>query len=228
MAAVDSDAESAVTTIASESDDQNDFNLIFGLSDEEEGLENNVLGFDTDGIAILNGEIEMPAPATNVNIASDSANGWVTVDDVQPSMPFCGDDGLKVPMTSTNPIDFFNLLFDMDFLDHIVLEINVYFHQQYPDITELPPHSRVRKWHDVTRDELKVFFALTIAMGLCQKPDIDNYWSTNEIDTTPFFGNYMSRDRYLILLQNLHLTNNAQNTVSDSIYHFILDIYFII
>ena len=46
---------------------------------------------------------------------------------------------------------------------------------------------RKQRWKATTPDEIRVFFALTIAMGLVRKDDVDKYWSTDEVLDTPFF-----------------------------------------
>ncbi|XP_069113477.1 piggyBac transposable element-derived protein 4-like [Argopecten irradians] len=56
---------------------------------------------------------------------------------------------------------------------------------------------------------MKAFIAMTIAMGLVQQLDIQDYWSGNPVINTPFFRSVMSRDRFLSLLSVLHLADNS-------------------
>lgn len=46
-------------------------------------------------------------------------------------------------------------------------------------------------------------------MGLSRKNDINAYWSTQECNKTPFFGSRMSKDRFLLILSNLHISDNT-------------------
>ena len=46
-------------------------------------------------------------------------------------------------------------------------------------------------------------------MGLVGKPTITKYWRKNELCTTPFFGQYMTRSQFEMILSNIHLIDNA-------------------
>ena len=69
----------------------------------------------------------------------------------------------------------------------------------------------MKKWQPVTAEELKLFFSLIVAMGLVQKSDLDAYWATDDVISTPHFNKKMSRDRFLAILSNLHLVDNMTN-----------------
>ena len=47
-------------------------------------------------------------------------------------------------------------------------------------------------------------------MGLVQKRDIQDYWSLDSVQDTPFYRKTMSRDRFLSILSNFHITDNLQ------------------
>ncbi|XP_060553795.1 piggyBac transposable element-derived protein 4-like [Ruditapes philippinarum] len=47
-----------------------------------------------------------------------------------------------------------------------------------------------------------------MAMGLVRKSDIAQYWSTKECVNTSFFGKYMTRNRFHLILSNLHIVDN--------------------
>ena len=94
----------------------------------------------------------------------------------------------------------------------IARETNLYY-RQYMATTpqdQIRRQSRVRDWIDTDADELKLFFAITITMGILQKPKIESYWSLDEVLFTPFYGTLMSRNRYQLLLRFLHLNDNSQ------------------
>lgn len=46
-------------------------------------------------------------------------------------------------------------------------------------------------------------------MGLSRKSDINAYWTTQECNQTPFFGSRMTKDRFLLILSNLHVADNS-------------------
>ncbi|XP_069174934.1 piggyBac transposable element-derived protein 4-like [Procambarus clarkii] len=45
-----------------------------------------------------------------------------------------------------------------------------------------------------------------------------DYWSKDNAVPTPLFGKYMSRDRFLLILQCLHFTNNADERQDDRLW----------
>lgn len=73
--------------------------------------------------------------------------------------------------------------------------------------------------------EMKVFIAMTIATELVEHLDIFEYWTTSEVNSTPFFSSMMPRDRFWLLMWFFHLADNNQqvqrgmadgNTLSNS------------
>ena len=54
-------------------------------------------------------------------------------------------------------------------------------------------------WRDVDTNEMKKFVGLTLLMGIVQKQNIHQCWSTDEIFSTPYFlhKDSLSRNRYL-------------------------------
>lgn len=87
--------------------------------------------------------------------------------------------------------------------------------QAHPDHT---PHSRDNAWKPVSIPELKTFFGLTFLTGYVKKPNIELYWSVDEVDATPYFSKTMSRNRFQIIWRFLHYNNNASQDVTDKMY----------
>ena len=54
---------------------------------------------------------------------------------------------------------------------------------------------------------MKVFVAHLIVMGILKKNSLEQYWSRDSILNMPFFGHYMSRNRFQNILWNLHVSN---------------------
>lgn len=71
--------------------------------------------------------------------------------------------------------------------------------------------SRLHRWKDVNAGDIKVFLAHVIAMGLCRKSRMDKYWTCSKTIGTPFFGKYMSKNVFQLLLSNIHLANDEDN-----------------
>ena len=127
-------------------------------------------------------------------------------------LQFTGTPGLQVPvpLTALEYVQLFTLT-DSDF-EYIAKETNRYAEQFFAKtpIESLPPHSRLRAWKDTNEDELKLFFALVIAMGLVVKPTLEDYWSLDEVLETPFFGTVMTRNRFELIFKFLHAADNEK------------------
>lgn len=109
----------------------------------------------------------------------------------------------EVSFLGNSPIDFFYYFFDASLLENIVAETNLY-QQQNPE----PDRSKMKAWIDLTVDELKKFLGLSILMGHVRKGNLNDYWSTDILLSTPIFGKIMPRNRYQQILRFLHFKNN--------------------
>ena len=63
----------------------------------------------------------------------------------------------------------------------------------------LPQHSQFRNWPEngMTSGEMKAFLAMIIAMGLVNQENIQDYWSTDEVLSTPFPPKIIPRDKFM-------------------------------
>jgi len=59
------------------------------------------------------------------------------------------------------------------------------------------------------------FFAATILMSYTKKNRIKDFWSTDNLISTPIFGRLFTRNRYLSLLRYLHFNDNTCSTPGD-------------
>ena len=48
-------------------------------------------------------------------------------------------------------------------------------------------------------------------MGLVKKSDLEKYWSTSSNTRLLFFGKYMSRTKFQLILWNLHISDDTAN-----------------
>jgi hypothetical protein len=55
-------------------------------------------------------------------------------------------------------------------------------------------------------------------MVRAKKLTISDYWSTDPPLVTPQFSDYMSRNRYLVLIRLLHFNDNNLPTEGDKLY----------
>lgn len=188
------------------------FRQLVGDSDDDSELE----GFDIHDIlqnATVRATIEFPQAENDRVIADDELWGWSREDSPPLDVPFTAKHGLNVELPdNSNPLDYFSLFFKDEMWDLLVLETNKFAHKRIESMDDMLPFCRLRNYKDVTIDEMKVFFALIIAMGLVKKSELESYWTTDETLETPFFGNNMAKDRFLAILSNLHMCNNENET----------------
>ena len=61
----------------------------------------------------------------------------------------------------------------------------------------------------MNEDNIKLFMAYIIVVGLIRKSNVTKYWSWNPIISTPFFGKYMGRMNFECIFSNIHLSDNT-------------------
>lgn len=134
---------------------------------------------------------------------------WAENPPVLKNFAFTGKQELKVPVPGEGkPIDFFNLFADDAFYDMLLTETNRY--AEYVFLHEPQgPHSRISRWKCVVKKEMAEFLGISFLMGIIQLPRLRDYWRTDRFYNLSV-RNYMSRDRYLIILRCLHFTQNVQ------------------
>ena len=69
------------------------------------------------------------------------------------------------------------------------------------------PCAQLNNWEDTSLDEMKVFVAHPIVMGILKKNSLEQYWSRDSILNMPFLGHYMSRNCFQNILWNLHISD---------------------
>lgn len=105
------------------------------------------------------------------------------------------------------PIDFFNLLVTNDLLQMIITETNAYAEEVFLSETT-KEKSRITRWKDVTLDEMRIFFGLVIHTGSIRLNRLQDYWKTHWLYNLPAYKEYMSRDRFMLILRCLHFARN--------------------
>ena len=162
----------------------------------------------------------------DMELEEDKAMGWKKLDiDTEeglPPIPFMGLPGqLHMNTITRQPEDFFEALFDENMWEQIVQNTNEYAAKKRRSLGEdaflsmhhenYTKHKRTNYWKPVTVAELKIFIAHLIIMGILRKSEMEKYWSKSGVAQTPFFGKWMSRNRFTAILSNLHLVDDDDN-----------------
>ncbi|XP_030261760.1 piggyBac transposable element-derived protein 4-like isoform X2 [Sparus aurata] len=124
----------------------------------------------------------------------------------------CEDDWHQA---SDLPADFLELFLTDELLQHIVDQTNLYARQYFEARPDNLPYSRSNAWKPVSIPELKSFFGLSFLTGYIKKPNLELYWSVDEVDATPHFSKTMARNRFQIIWRFLHYNNNALQNALD-------------
>ena len=95
-----------------------------------------------------------------------------------------------------SPRDFFELFFDDEVFDHIVNQSNLYALQK--NLRDIA----------VTKDELKVFFAIMIISGYAYSSSKADYWSNGEDLRNHAIYNSMRRNRFDQIMRAIHFQDN--------------------
>lgn len=153
----------------------------------------------------------------------DELSNWIyEQSDMGPSYgPFLSNSYSTVENPEKKPEVFFEALFDERMWTIISDATNLYTMSKChtpdgnmctdPTHPQYKKHRRLNTWTDVTPSEIKLFMAHILIMGLVNKSDLEKYWNVNSKTKIPFFGKYMSRNRFQALLWNIHVNDDSHN-----------------
>nr|CAH7715063.1 unnamed protein product [Callosobruchus chinensis] len=160
-------------------------------------------------------EISDEASDTSENEADevDYDVPWTDNGIPRPPFPFTAINGVQAS-DLTDILGIFEHFFDDKLIDLIVEETNRFAIQYIVENNEnIKPHSRVRKWKQTDKNEIRILIGLLILQGICPKPEFKMYFSRRHSIETPFFLEVMSEKRFHLLLKFLHFVDNS--TISE-------------
>jgi len=102
---------------------------------------------------------------------------------------------------SHEPIDFFGLFLDNDFLYEICSYTDKYYNDKNKNKHAKKSHKK--KWKSPDLVDIKAFFGLLLAMGIVSKPKLEDYWCKSVLLGTPGFAEIMSFDHFKQILRCL-------------------------
>lgn len=170
-------------------------------SDEDDGQVRNIPIPN-----IINPPIPLPPPPAK--------KAWVRVNPPEPASnveaSFRVRSGVKnLPPRNSNPIDYFYLFFTNAVFDFITRQTNYYANKKIAASRasgQMRPFSRLKKWVDITVQDMKCFFALLINMGLTKRKNLAAYWDTRPSQIIEFYHKTMTYNKFQSINSNLHLT----------------------
>ena len=180
---------------------------------------------------------ELCTPITNYSRDQinefDVATGWEKIepDSIPNHGPFTGIQGINMSGHSRELEDFFNDLFEDRMFTIMAEETNNYAcrkihevmagrdHVQQMDHYSHCQHARLGQWKDLNPSDMKIFTVHLLIMSSVHKPALHNYWSTKTLSHTPFFGQYIGRNKFQEILWNLHVSDSTYNPPPGSPNH---------
>ena len=116
-------------------------------------------------------------------------------------------DLLSLLPDEPKPLDFLTFFVHDELVEILVRETKRYAEQHLAS-AQLGPQSRSHMWTPTNLQEMKLFLAMSMLMGVVHKPTLDMYWTKSSLFATPAFGKLMPRNRYCLILKYLHFSNN--------------------
>jgi len=145
------------------------------------------------------------------NIQNTPTQSWFEEETDMPDFNFMKQNELLVPIPGDgNPIDFYFLLFDDDFINLLVDETNSYAEKDFLRIGH-HPSSRISTWKPTDKDEMLTFLALIIHTGTIKLNRLNDYWKKHHLFNITCFSNYTSRDRFLVIMRCFHFAPNIED-----------------
>lgn len=141
------------------------------------------------------------------------ARTWKKSGAFEPTIhPFdCTDHGLQPSNGLTEKstlLDTFEAFFTEELADMICAESNLY---QLTKLCDSQGSIGDGDVAEITRNDLFLFHAVQIMMGIIHKPKISDYWETDPLFQTPGFTKVMPRDKYSHILSNIHFTSDPDS-----------------
>lgn len=147
------------------------------------------------------------------------SGGWHLISDIfsderpEEIPQFISDyDGLNPALGSFpfySPSDAFKMFFD----DTLIRKICNWTNSRADLYFATHPGKRGKvnslKWHNVTPDDMYIFIALLINMGICKLPKMSQYWQNDWLirGSPVFCKEVMSRDRFLSIMKFLRFSS---------------------
>ena len=196
-------------------DDQNDVQIQF--IDEEDFPLANFTEHQASDQEFYSDESELSSEDSSEDEEENSENEvgfdeeeWSREVKRRIDIDFSEETGINVNARNLKScLDFFDLFFTQEVWHLLVSQTNLYAEQKIG-----PTESSV--WYPVTESEMKAWISIYLNMGLITKPNINCYWSTHPVLSTPFFPSVMSRTRFLQILRYLHFADNSCAPPHDS------------
>ena len=138
-------------------------------------------------------------------------------EDKQPTVTsFTVVPGLNVGFPDdASELEFFKDYITDELLDIITEQTNISAGQYIASHLDIGPHALGRRWTDITFEDIEKFLALSLLMGIVQKPAVHLYWSQNPLLKAPVYNVVMPRNHFQIIHAFFHFVDNMHYDPTD-------------
>lgn len=93
-------------------------------------------------------------------------------------------------------LEYFEAFMSEFILGKVAFETNRYA-EDYFKKENIAPKSRVKYWKPTDIGEFYIFLVISMLITRNEKLELNEYWSTDPLLSSPIFSKIMSRDRFL-------------------------------
>lgn len=120
-------------------------------------------------------------------------------------------------LINESPFSYYATFVDQEIIDIMVTQTNLYATQLVTSAEDVPRGARIHQWTPTSPEEMLKFLGLVGYMGLVNMPTIHHYWSRNRLYRNDV-SSVMSRNRFELLMQVWHFTDNQMCPPGDRTY----------
>ena len=144
---------------------------------------------------------------------------WTDISRDKRRFDFQENPGVNIhPDDPISPLEFLKTIITDELVESIVN-----FTNKYAEIVVNDPDIQARVagkhcsvyhlWKNTNKDEMWLYFAVCLIMGIVQKPEYPMYWTKQHTFSTPIFSRLMRRDRFEQLRKMIHFSDpeNEEN-----------------
>ena len=129
-----------------------------------------------------------------------------------------GGASSSVPENTTEALEYFELYFDAEIIDLIVVETNRYAENFFTSKPEKRQQEFYKYWKDCSALQIKAYLGILIHMGIQKLPRLAYHRKTQGIHTCSFCPNIMSKAEFNRIHTFLHLVDNDSANKADKLY----------
>ncbi|XP_039301170.1 piggyBac transposable element-derived protein 5-like [Nilaparvata lugens] len=157
-----------------------------------------------------------PAPPRRVGNQRLNTFVWDDEDAVPTVEVFNDNSGVTENFNldnSSSVLDFFSYFVDNQVIGVFKEQTNLYARQKLRKMRStntLKANSRMNEWKSVTKADIKKFIGIIFHQSISNRPQIIDHWSKDPTISCNYCPNVMSKNRFLLILSNLHLNDNSK------------------